>query len=757
MGCINSKKDVNDAHSNIFHVINLDDDGTERWSGQLEVSRTELTLYRKGKDPTTWPLKCLRRYGFNVDQFSFEAGRRCATGEGIYAFRCRRAEALFYTVQSYIQGRIYNDETTNPNDPYPIPVASNGPSVAARSVSQNNTATRSTGGGGGGQGQQGPAMQCTFVMNRTGMATSQSLSPNGTIHSNSNQSRSTDTLAMAMEGNYLEPTPNRTGTGAATAGGPTTVVQPHTITTRFQQGLRLSSVSSGPISPDITSPGSPNSMTNILEVTTLNPLPTSHTSGSVHQGVSNLYQEFPVKDTTALQHQLHLHHHHHHVHHPIGASNVVAPSASLPGGGILVRTSMDVPPQELAPAAAVAVTGTHNASSALLCDPSIVASTAVECGAGDLPPSTPDGLDPGRMYMNVNISASVGDGNANAMGGGPGGKTKKAAAFSSKSNSSLISISNFNNNNNTHHSTGSFDEGQYQNVRTPTSSGPTPGGCTTVVSAGGPGPAGNIFAQFHRLNSSSTVTGPDPTRFYENLEPGELKASLLRSAPRCSKPDIFSNVELPPVEHSEPCTPTATGTSVAAAAAAAVAAGAHVRKVNYIVLDLDQSSSSHNISGSTGSSGNGTGGVLSPTGSVPGVTLNGNGTPNGGILVGTGGSNGTGNGIIINNNNNNNTTVVNLNGVATTPLIGPGIGVGERGVVVGSVATVATVATGVGLLPPESPKKASLGYATIDFNKTVALSNSTTPSSELDSEGSRKTRHNSTVTPLARQSNSVSD
>ncbi|XP_050089529.1 protein lingerer [Anopheles aquasalis] len=766
MGCINSKKDVNDAHSNIFHVINLDDDGTERWSGQLEVSRTELTLYRKGKDPTTWPLKCLRRYGFNVDQFSFEAGRRCATGEGIYAFRCRRAEALFYTVQSYIQGRIYNDETTNPNDPYPIPVASNGPSVAARSVSQNNTATRSTGGGGGGgggggQGQQGPAMQCTFVMNRTGMATSQSLSPNGTIHSNSNQSRSTDTLAMAMEGNYLEPTPNRTGTGVATAGGPTTVVQPHTITTRFQQGLRLSSVSSGPISPDITSPGSPNSMTNILEVTTLNPLPTSHTSGSVHQGVSNLYQEFPVKDTTALQHQLHLHHHHHHVHHPIGASNVAVPGANLPGGGggILVRTSMDVPPQELAP---VAVTGTHNPSSALLCDPSIVASTAVEpCGGagGDLPPSTPDGLDPGRMYMNVNISASVGDGNANAIPGGPA-KAKKAAAFSSKSNSSLISISNFNNNNNnnsTHHSTGSFDEGQYQNVRTPTSSGPTAGGCTSVVSAAA-APTGNIFAQFHRLNSSSAVTGPDPTRFYENLEPAELKASLLRGAPRCSKPDIFSNVELPPVEHSEPCTPTATGNSVAAAAAAAAiaAAGAHVRKVNYIVLDLDQSSSSHNISGSTGSSGNGTGGVLSPTGSVPGVTLNGNGIPNGSIPIGTGGgSNGTSNGI---NNNNNNSTVVNLNGVATTPLIGTGTGIGERGgVVVGSVATVTTVATGVGLLPPESPKKASLGYATIDFNKTVALSNSTTPSSELDSEGSRKTRHNSTVTPLARQSNSVSD
>lgn len=43
------------------------------------------------------------------------------------------------------------------------------------------------------------------------------------------------------------------------------------------------------------------------------------------------------------------------------------------------------------------------------------------------------------------------------------------------------------------------------------------------------------------------------------------------------------------------------------------------------------------------------------------------------------------------------------------------------------------------LTTPESPKKRqTLGYATIDFNKTVALSNSTNPTCE--SEASRKTR-----------------
>lgn len=54
-------------------------------------------------------------------------------------------------------------------------------------------------------------------------------------------------------------------------------------------------------------------------------------------------------------------------------------------------------------------------------------------------------------------------------------------------------------------------------------------------------------------------------------------------------------------------------------------------------------------------------------------------------------------------------------------------------------ATAAAAASMSNLLTPESPKKRqTLGYATIDFNKTVALSNSTNPTCE--SEASRKTR-----------------
>ncbi|XP_037035352.1 fibroblast growth factor receptor substrate 2 [Bradysia coprophila] len=248
MGCINSKKELIDINPNLYRVVNVDDEGNALWSGQLGITRLELTLYRKGKDPTTWPIKCLRRYGYDADLFTFEAGRRCTTGEGIYAFRCRRAESLFQTLQSYIQLPI---EDTQNQDLQML--VNNGPLVIPRhsGSSQQPSQTNQTPSGG------------YYIMNRP---TSQNLSPSGTIQSNSNRTRSADTLTS--DGNYLDPTPNR----------------PAPIS-RFQSGLRLSSVSSGPMSPD---PGSPSSITDILEVTQLNPLPTSNPG--------NLYQEFPLRE-----------------------------------------------------------------------------------------------------------------------------------------------------------------------------------------------------------------------------------------------------------------------------------------------------------------------------------------------------------------------------------------------------------------------------------------------------------------------------
>ncbi|CAG5099913.1 Similar to FRS2: Fibroblast growth factor receptor substrate 2 (Homo sapiens) [Cotesia congregata] len=103
MGCVNSRTDINDLHPNIFQVMNVDDLGNLITPGRLEVTETDIVLYQRGRQPVKWPLKCLRRYGYDSEIFSFESGRRCSTGPGIYAFKCRRADQLFNLVQTNIQ------------------------------------------------------------------------------------------------------------------------------------------------------------------------------------------------------------------------------------------------------------------------------------------------------------------------------------------------------------------------------------------------------------------------------------------------------------------------------------------------------------------------------------------------------------------------------------------------------------------------------------------------------------------------------
>lgn len=78
-----------------FQVWNLDEQGVELSPGKMEVNATDLVLHQRGRPPVRWPLRGLRRYGFDAQLFSFESGRRCPTGSGIYAFRCNRAEGLF--------------------------------------------------------------------------------------------------------------------------------------------------------------------------------------------------------------------------------------------------------------------------------------------------------------------------------------------------------------------------------------------------------------------------------------------------------------------------------------------------------------------------------------------------------------------------------------------------------------------------------------------------------------------------------------
>lgn len=102
------KDTVPDNHRNKFKVINVDDDGNELGSGIMELTDTELILYTRKRDSVKWHYLCLRRYGYDSNLFSFESGRRCQTGQGIFAFKCARAEELFNMLQEIMQNNSIN-------------------------------------------------------------------------------------------------------------------------------------------------------------------------------------------------------------------------------------------------------------------------------------------------------------------------------------------------------------------------------------------------------------------------------------------------------------------------------------------------------------------------------------------------------------------------------------------------------------------------------------------------------------------------
>lgn len=85
----------------VFKVTNISDENLEPQRGLMEVTSTQL-FYVDSKTEEIWPLKYLRKYGCDGDVFSFEAGRKCPGGEGLYAFSTKRASILF----EYVAMRI---------------------------------------------------------------------------------------------------------------------------------------------------------------------------------------------------------------------------------------------------------------------------------------------------------------------------------------------------------------------------------------------------------------------------------------------------------------------------------------------------------------------------------------------------------------------------------------------------------------------------------------------------------------------------
>ena len=85
-----------ELRKNVFEVHNLGDNQQEVGKGILEVTSNDLIYIDSATgEKWRWPIKFLRRYGCNgVRVFSFEAGRRCPGGEGLYAFSTSRASEI---------------------------------------------------------------------------------------------------------------------------------------------------------------------------------------------------------------------------------------------------------------------------------------------------------------------------------------------------------------------------------------------------------------------------------------------------------------------------------------------------------------------------------------------------------------------------------------------------------------------------------------------------------------------------------------
>ncbi|XP_022236355.1 docking protein 1-like isoform X2 [Limulus polyphemus] len=50
----------------------------------------------------TWPYRHIRRYGSSSSKFSFEAGRKCVSGEGLFTFQTKDGLLIFQSVAAYV-------------------------------------------------------------------------------------------------------------------------------------------------------------------------------------------------------------------------------------------------------------------------------------------------------------------------------------------------------------------------------------------------------------------------------------------------------------------------------------------------------------------------------------------------------------------------------------------------------------------------------------------------------------------------------
>eukprot|EP00730_Choanoeca_flexa_P013479 TRINITY_DN5364_c0_g1_i3.p1 TRINITY_DN5364_c0_g1~~TRINITY_DN5364_c0_g1_i3.p1 ORF type:complete len:166 (+),score=25.11 TRINITY_DN5364_c0_g1_i3:160-657(+) len=101
MGCGSSTDSQPEERT--FAVTILNEKEEVQGKGELTVTSEAMTLLSQGEsERAVWELRYLRRFGFDKKYFSFEAGRRCTDGPGIWAVSTPKAEQLFQMVDYYI-------------------------------------------------------------------------------------------------------------------------------------------------------------------------------------------------------------------------------------------------------------------------------------------------------------------------------------------------------------------------------------------------------------------------------------------------------------------------------------------------------------------------------------------------------------------------------------------------------------------------------------------------------------------------------
>lgn len=113
-----------------FLATNIDEQGNDISRGELHVTDDAIIYVIANKVPINWPLLSIRRYGCidSGQKLIFEAGRKCGTGQGIYAFRLYRARECVDRLNEKIDSkesrlnRQRNDSSTSTPKPTSIRV-----------------------------------------------------------------------------------------------------------------------------------------------------------------------------------------------------------------------------------------------------------------------------------------------------------------------------------------------------------------------------------------------------------------------------------------------------------------------------------------------------------------------------------------------------------------------------------------------------------------------------------------------------------